>query len=87
MSYQAMVPTIGNDLAEELDDELRRAIIKHGRMNSRHEAYAVILEELDEFWDEVRAQEINGARCRHELLQVAAMALRAIKDLRLEAIP
>jgi hypothetical protein len=48
-----------------------------------HEGYAVILEELDELWDEVRASK-PGADCatmRTEALQVAAMALRFVHDV------
>ena len=43
------------DFLEDVAEELRRARRKHAPMHSLHEAYAVILEEMDEFWDEVRA--------------------------------
>ena len=33
---------------------MERARTKHKPINSAHEGYAVILEELDEFWDEVK---------------------------------
>jgi len=58
-------------------------------MNSAHEAYSVILEELEEFWDEVKlnpkklAPEEQAARRRrmqNELLQIAAMCVRATID-------
>lgn len=48
-------------------------------MASPHEGYAVILEELDELWVEVKAH--DRARMREEAVQVAAMALRFIVDL------
>jgi len=35
--------------ATEMVDEVGRAVAKHQPLNSAHEAYAVILEELDEF--------------------------------------
>jgi len=47
----------------------------HSPMRTPHEAYAVILEELDEFWEEVRAKTHNKGRMRKELIQVAAMSV------------
>lgn len=61
--------------------ELRRAMEKHGPMNSAHEGYAVILEELDELWDEIKLQKPDREKLRKEALQVAAMALRFIYDV------
>jgi hypothetical protein len=84
MSYPTILPTIGNELAEQLDNSLHKAITKHAPMNSAHEGYAVILEELDELWDEVKAWQPtsdNMPQMRKEALHVAAMALRFIKDV------
>ncbi|GAG41645.1 unnamed protein product [marine sediment metagenome] len=61
--------------------ELRRARAKHPTMHSGHEAYAVILEELDELWDEVKKREPDPARLRAEAIQVAAMGLRFVLDI------
>lgn len=71
------------DLWAELRAELVAALDKHAPMNSHHEAYAVILEELDEYWEHVRLQKAKReqAKIRRELIQVAAMALRAILDV------
>ena len=60
---------------------LMRARQKHGPMHGPHEGYAVILEELDELWDEVKAQTQDKARMRKEALHVAAMALRFVEDV------
>ena len=62
--------------------EVKKARQKHGPMHSPHEAYAVILEELDEFWDEVRKQRANydSEAAYMELIQIAAMACRAAAD-------
>lgn len=53
------------------------------RSNSAHEAYAVLAEEVDELWDEVKGK--TGKRSvedlRKEAVQVAAMALRFIVDV------
>lgn len=84
MSYPVIMPTIGNQLAEELDDALHKAITKHTPFNNAHEGYAVILEELDELWDEVRAWQPDSHRTvemRKEAIHVAVMAIRFIKDV------
>lgn len=49
---------------------------------SLHESYAIILEEIDEFWDEVKlkASQRSPERLLVELVQVAAMAQRAAED-------
>jgi len=49
-------------------------------LNSTHEGYAVILEELDELWDTVKKNEPKKLM-RAEAVQVAAMSLRFILDL------
>ena len=45
--------------------------------------YAVLLEECDELWDEVRKRRAlrDVGRMRQELIQIAAMALRFITDV------
>ena len=65
--------------------ELARAMELHKPFNSAHEAYAVILEELDEFWEEVRKRRESRSELamRSELVQIAAMAMRTIIDLNL----
>jgi hypothetical protein len=67
-------------LLKEVGDELTRAEGKFGPMASPHEGCAVIAEELDELWDEVKADATRG-RMREEALQVGAMALRFVVDL------
>lgn len=62
---------------------VQAAEAKHAPMNSLHEGYAVLLEEVDELWDEVKRQ--TGKRdlpaARKECVQIAAMALRLIRDV------
>lgn len=58
---------------------------KHPRdIATPHEAYGVLAEEVAEFFDEVRAQKPDPRRMRKELLHVAAMAVRAVEDLKLD---
>ena len=74
-----------DDVAHELND----ARLIHAPMNSAHEAYAVILEEVEEYWEEVRKQRTlrSPVAMYAELVQIAAMACRAAVDTcRKEAI-
>lgn len=70
-----------------VERELERARSLHNPQQSAHEAYAVILEELDEFWEEVRAKQQDAPNMLKELVQVAAMAQRAAEDLNLITRP
>jgi hypothetical protein len=69
---------------KEVVNEYCRAVKKFGPFNSAHEGYGVILEELDELWDEIKAkQELRSAtNMREEASQVAAMGLRFMIDAR-----
>jgi glutamyl-tRNA reductase len=72
-------------LLSEIHEELASAQEMHEPMNSLHEAYAVILEEVEEFWEQVRMK--SGCRdlqqVKRELIQIAAMACRTILDMKL----
>ncbi len=63
--------------------ELERAEAMHGGMSSHHEAYAVILEEVDEYWEQVKLQahKRDPQAMLTELVQIAAMAAKAAKHL------
>ena len=75
--------TAGERFLLDAGAELERAMAKWPGMNSAHEAYAVILEELDEFWQEVRRKQTDyDPRAMYgELLQIAAMAARTAVDV------
>jgi molybdopterin biosynthesis enzyme len=61
--------------------EARRAARKHPPLNSAHEGYAVLLEEVDELKAEVWKRDRDIAAMRAEAVQVGAMALRFIIDV------
>lgn len=71
---------LADDVWAEVRAELDRAWTKFPRISSSaHEAYAVLQEEVEELWDEVKA---NNRQCqRAEAVQAAAMAVRFIVDL------
>lgn len=66
-----------------MEAELSFAREKYGLTKSAHEGYAVIFEELDEFWDEVKKQDNkrNFINMYKELVQVAAMAKKVAEDI------
>lgn len=60
--------------------ELCRAEELFPDFNSPHEGYAVLKEELDEAWDEIKNN--DEERTREEMIQVAAMAIKFLKCFR-----
>lgn len=68
----------------EIDREVKHARSLHPKpFNSSHEGYAVLIEEVDELWDEVRkprhARDL--VNMRREAIQIAAVAVRFVEDL------
>lgn len=64
-------------IVEEVVKEIDRSRAKHKPYNSHHEAYAVLQEEVEEYWDSVKRNRPDPT----ELVQVAAVAMRALNDL------
>jgi chromosome condensin MukBEF complex kleisin-like MukF subunit len=63
--------------------EFMKATSKFDTFHNAHEGYAVLLEEVDELWDNVKLNQKNPDRQRlmmKEGIQVAAMALRFLYD-------
>ncbi len=89
MSYQRQ--------AVEVIKEIDRARMLHGSadFHNAHEAFAVLLEEVDELWEEVKTNPLKGVpdwqhaivieehkvRMKKEVIQVAAMALRFAEEV------
>ena len=64
---------------KDVREELISAVQYHSSFHSRHEGYSVILEELDELWTDIKAN--NHGPDRREAIQVAAMAIRYVLDI------
>lgn len=93
--FNSSVPNSGSPVPRMIDDvimpafsflvdqEVAMARKHHARLNSAHEAYAVILEKLDELKCEVwkRRERRDHTSMLLELVQVAAMCQRAAEDL------
>jgi hypothetical protein len=64
-------------------DELLNARARYRPMASAHEGWAVLREEVDELWDEVRKKpdQRNANAMYNELVQIAAMAQRMAEDI------
>jgi hypothetical protein len=64
-------PTV---ILEEVLAESCGAASRYGPFSSTHEAYGVLIEEVAELLDAIRANALESVR--HEALQVAAVAMR-----------
>jgi len=68
-------------------NEIRREVAiaqsKYHPFHSNHEGYAVLKEEVDELWDDIKASKdiVADESMRKECIQIAAMAVRFILDL------
>ncbi|MFC0407957.1 hypothetical protein [Roseomonas elaeocarpi] len=72
-----------NELLTAIGEEVATAESKWPPMNSAHEAYAVLLEEVDELWEHVKTNQKRRdlKAMRLEAVQVAAMAVRFVRDV------
>ena len=97
MSDQAILEHQVERITDAVCSEVLRAMRHHGPMHSHHEAYAVIREEFEqEYWPLVcqnpskltrDEQQARLAALHSELIQTAAMCVRAIWDLCEEGVP
>lgn len=71
------------DIVRLVTHEVDKAMNKYPEMKSPHEGYAILLEEVDELWDLVKAKQDRHdlLSMRKEAIQVAAMAIRFVYDL------
>jgi hypothetical protein len=75
------------DVDKALSDvrvELINTLMKFPPFNSRHEGYAIILEELDELWELVKKKSDDNIQDEmyKEANQVAAMAVRFMLEMK-----
>lgn len=79
---ELMVPLLTSVLMD-IGEEVAAAEAKWPAMNSAHEAFAVMKEEVDELWDHVKTNQKKRdiAAMRAEAIQVAAMAVRFVRDI------
>lgn len=70
MTYDQALEAIYNEVAEALEN--------WPKFNSAHEGFAILNEEVDELWDQVKVNQKRRdvEKMRIEAIQIAAMALR-----------
>lgn len=70
-------------IIEIIELELDECKNKHKPFCSTHEGYGILLEEVDELWDEIKKSKDYFANKRmvDEAIQVAAMAIKFIENL------
>ena len=68
--------------------ELATARGRNKSFNSYHEGYAVLLEEVDEVWDEIKKNrnKRDPYKVLGELVQIAAMAQKLSEDMQLTPV-
>ena len=68
---------------ERVVADLNDAQARYPTMRSMHQAYAILLEEVDELWTEIKKKpdQRHYLRVRQEASQIAATALRIMIDL------
>lgn len=87
---ETMKPNISEvDFLDLVQAEIERARVKHPtNIHNCMEGYAVIKEEMDEYWEECRKQ--NSKRDKDamlkELVQIAAMCMRTAEDCGLAGV-
>lgn len=69
------------DALQMIIEEYLGAVKKFGGFNSAHEGFAVLQEEVDELWEEVRKKQGNREDLAKEAKQVAAMGLRFLVEV------
>jgi len=62
-------------------NELEKSRLKHGDILSAHEGLGIILEEFEEFKDEVKKRNHDHELMVAELVQIAAMAAKIAEDV------
>jgi len=80
---QANIPMTLEEVLAQVGGEVASAEAKWPAMNSAHEAYAVLAEEMDELWSHVKTNQKRRdlPEMRHEAIQVAAMAVRFVREI------
>lgn len=78
---------IAIDFSREIYEEMVNASSKFSPFNSGHEGFAVLKEEVDELWEVVKLNKAKHPEradlMRKECIQVGAMALRFLHDMKI----
>ena len=83
---------IFEEILEDVFEEVNKIYPEFAPYNSSHEAYAVLLEEMDEFWKSVKMGKkdidedgrTRNKAMKDEIIQVAAVAIATLKTLQVK---
>jgi NTP pyrophosphatase (non-canonical NTP hydrolase) len=78
MEYQYNLDKALQNIQQEV---LRAKSIHPKDFNSAHEGYSVILEEIDELWEEVKKKKFDNSLGEKEATQAAAMLCRFLVEI------
>jgi len=85
MMWAAVNRSKVDKIAAEFVAEMLKATEKFPSITTEHEGYAIILEEMEEMWENIKLNqykhEDRKKMIRKEAIQVGAMVLRLIYDL------
>lgn len=77
--YELITTPAMASVLERVLDEQKRAETKHGRANwGRHEFYAVMLEEVEEAWNDIKA-DARWSQLEKEIVEIASVCLRYLE--------
>lgn len=71
----------------ELREAAEIAVRRHGLFSTVHEVYGVLSEEVAEFFEEVREQSPANLLLRGELMDIAAVCMKAIEQIDDHTLP
>ncbi len=71
------------DVFKEVEQELIWARNNYQDFQSTYEGFAILLEKIDELWEEIKQKPatLDETRLKKEAIRVAAMAIRFVEDL------
>lgn len=72
-----------DSILSAVKEEYQSAASRYPRMRSAHEGFAILREEVDELWDEIKHNDATRSHThmKREAVQVAAMAVRFLHDV------
>lgn len=68
-------------ISAQIAEAAQKAVDAHGNFVNIHEVYGVLAEEVDEFFQEVKAKFHHPDAIRAELLDIAAVCAKAIEQI------
>ncbi|MDD5407083.1 MAG: hypothetical protein PHE73_09120 [Sulfurovaceae bacterium] len=67
------------NIEKDIKEEVKKAENKFPEYNSYHEGFAILYEEVDELWDNVKGKGISIQEHYDEAKQIACTAIRYMK--------